>query len=81
MSKYVNLFSEFIKEVAQRLNIPYEKAMKKVETNKALQAEWREKKSHRKELFVPVRTITRASAQHTGMAEDLPYAPPTRPPQ
>jgi hypothetical protein len=79
MSKYVNIFSEFIKEVAQRLNIPYEQAMKKIETNKALQSEWRERKSQRKELFVPVRTITRASAQQVGMAEELPYQPPPDP--
>lgn len=79
MSRYVNLFSEFVKEVAQRLNIPYDKAMKKIETNKALQKEWREIKSERKELFVPVQTVSRASAQTIGAAENLPYEPPPDP--
>lgn len=79
MSKYVNIYSEFVKNVAERFNIPYENALKKIETSKPLQAEWRDIKSHQTQLFVPVRTITRASALHTGMAEDLPYAPPPNP--
>jgi len=79
MSKYVNLFSEFVKEVAQRLNIPYDKAMKKIETNKALQSEWRGIKSERKELFVPVRTVSRSSAQSTGMAEIPAFQPEADP--
>jgi hypothetical protein len=79
MSKYVNIFSEFIKTVADRLKIPYEKAMKKIETDKALQKEWIGIKSQRKELFVPIRTITRATALPTAMAEELPYAPPPDP--
>lgn len=70
--KYVNLFSEFVKDVAQRLKITYEKALKKIETNKALQKEWREMKSQRKELFVPIRTVGRASAQSVAMAEQPP---------
>jgi hypothetical protein len=78
MSRYVNLFSEFVKDVAQRLNIPYDKAMKKIETNKALQKEWREIKSERKELFVPVRTVSRSSAQSTTFAEPEQYAIPAQ---
>jgi len=79
MSKYVNVFSEFIKGVAQRLNITYGEAMKKFETSKALQKDWKNVRGERKELFVPIRTITRSSAQNIGAAENLAFQAPPDP--
>lgn len=79
MSKYVNVFSEFIKGVAQRLNITYGEAMKKFETSKALQKDWKNVRGERKELFVPIRTITRSSAQNVGAAENLAFQAPPDP--
>jgi hypothetical protein len=79
MSKYVNVFSEFIRGVAQRLNITYGEAMKKFETSKALQKDWKNVRGERKELFVPIRTITRSSAQNVGAAENMAFQAPPDP--